>query len=236
MTVIVTVAFLFWKGYDIDWYVTLFALMTFVLFQTTSDRWNESDAKIIRAVSSFVLSLYLVVKTGLPMLYILLGVLVCLILYRLLRTRAAGRLFLISASAFLPALAASVAAIGQIDFSVLIVALPVGLMLDKGAGEESMRNGVTLKSSAVLYSFELMFPYAWLAVCSILGFMPLATVMAFMTFPMAVACSKTMMNSADDNLHLAADMDSRTVSLHLAFSIIFALAFVVSKVHWRIFL
>ena len=86
-----------------------------------------------------------------------------------------------------------------------------------------------VKSSAILYGFEMLFPFVWIALCSMTGFMPIATVIAFMTLPIAIACAKTMRNSVEGGMQMIADLDVRTANLQLTFSLLLTVAFVVSR-------
>jgi 1,4-dihydroxy-2-naphthoate octaprenyltransferase len=126
---------------------------------------------------------------------------------------------------------------------VLLVALPLGLITDgilhsnntrdmhtdSRAGIKTMAMSLGVKSSAVLYGFEMLFPFVWIGVCSIAGFMPIATVIAFMTLPVAIACAQTMKNSVEGGLQMIADLDVRTANLQLFFSLLLTVAFVAAR-------
>ena len=92
-----------------------------------------------------------------------------------------------------------------------------------------MAMSLGVKSSAVLYGFEMLFPFVWIGVCSIAGFMPIATVIAFMTLPVAIACAQTMKNSVEGGLQMIADLDVRTANLQLFFSLLLTVAFVAAR-------
>ena len=74
-----------------------------------------------------------------------------------------------------------------------------------------------------------MVTYVYLAVCSIAGLFPIATVIVFMTIPIALGCSKTMINSIEGGAHLTRDMGARTANLLHLFSILLAIAFAVAR-------
>ena len=92
-----------------------------------------------------------------------------------------------------------------------------------------MAMSLGVKSSAVLYGFEMLFPFVWIGVCSIAGLMPIATVIAFMTLPVAIACAQTMKNSVEGGLQMIADLDVRTANLQLFFSLLLTVAFVAAR-------
>ena len=111
----------------------------------------------------------------------------------------------------------------------LIVAMPPILM--SLAVCRSTRTGTVSQSAAKLYAFELFFPYVWIAAFSIAGSMPLATVMIFLTLPIAIACATTMKNSVTGGPQMIADLDARTANLQRLFCILFMLSFIFAKLY-----
>lgn len=272
MPVIVTAAFLFWKGYEISWGFAIWALLNIIVFHAAGNTWSDyfdfkkkvdaddtfgaktlttgmfepkeiyrlSVALTVVAVAG---GLALMALTGLPLLWIGLGGLICTLLYPMLKYNALGDLVILLAYAFLPTLGTSFVVAGGIIPSVLIVALPLGLITDgilhsnntrdmktdSRAGIRTMAMSLGVKSSAVLYGFEMIFPFIWVGVCSICGFMPLATIIIFMTLPVAIGCAKTMMNSVEGGVHMIADLDVRTANLQLMFSLLLTVSFVIAR-------
>jgi 1,4-dihydroxy-2-naphthoate octaprenyltransferase len=93
-----------------------------------------------------------------------------------------------------------------------------------------MAMGLGKKASAMLYGFEMLFPYIWVAILSILGYMPVGTVAIFLTLPIAIACAKTMKNAVIGGMTLIADLDVRTANLQLQFSALLAASFIITRV------
>ena len=120
------------------------------------------------------------------------------------------------------AVATSLICTGFICWSVLAAIIPVGLI---ASGITHGKN----KLAAQSYAFEIMVTYAYLAVCSIIGIFPIATVIVFMTIPVALGCSKTMMNSIEGGAHLTKDLGARTANLLHLFSALLAVAFAVAR-------
>lgn len=83
--------------------------------------------------------------------------------------------------------------------------------------------------SARIYSFEVLFPFLWIAVCSIIGFMPFYTVFAFLTLPVALGCSETMIKAISCDSDIIGDLSARTSTLQLLFSIILSLTFIADR-------
>lgn len=272
MPVIVTTAFLFWKGYEINWGFAVWALINIIVFHAAGNTWSDyfdfkkkvdaddtfgaktlttgmfTPKEIFRlsiCLTSVAVAggLALMILTGLPLLWIGLGGVLCTLLYPYLKFNALGDLVILLAYAFLPTLGTSFVAAGAVLPSVLIIALPLGLITDgilhcnntrdmatdSRAGIKTMAMSLGVKSSAVLYGFEMIFPFIWVGICSIAGFMPVATVIVFMTLPIAIACAKTMMNSVEGGMHLIADLDVRTANLQLMFSLLLTVAFVIAR-------
>ena len=85
------------------------------------------------------------------------------------------------------------------------------------------------KPSPKRYGFELIAPFIWVGAFSIAGFMPLATIISFMTLPVAIACAQTMKKIADGGSHLFSDLGERTARLQMMFSTLLAVSFVVAR-------
>ena len=272
MPVIVTTAFLFWKGYEISWGFAVWALLNIIVFHAAGNTWSDyfdykkkvdaddtfgaktlttgmfEPKEIFRLSVALTLvavagGVALMALTGLPLLWIGLGGVFCTLLYPYLKFNALGDLVILLAYAFLPTLGTAFVATGGIIPSVLMIALPLGLITDgilhsnntrdidtdSRAGIRTMAMSLGVKSSAVLYGFEMIFPFVWVGICSIAGFMPLTTIVIFMTLPVAIGCAKTMMNSVEGGTHMIADLDVRTANLQLLFSLLLAAAFVIAR-------
>ncbi len=272
MPIIVTLAFLFYKGSEINWLYGVWTLIGMLLFHMTGnvwsdyfDFWKKVDADdtfgaktlttgmfkpeeikrlaIGLLIVSVACGLGLFAVTGLPLLWIGLAGVLCTLLYPVLKFNALGDLDILLAFAFLPTLGTSYAVTGAIDWSVLWIALPVGLITDgilhsnntrdvitdKRAGITTMAMGLGSRFSAWLYGFEVIFPFIWVGVCSIIGIMPLTTLAIFLTLPVAIACAQTMMHSLTGGAGVISDLDVRTANLQLFFSVLLTIAFIAGK-------
>ena len=93
-----------------------------------------------------------------------------------------------------------------------------------------MTHGIFIrKPSRMLYALEMLFPYVWVGVLSIAGFMPMATIIAFITLPIALACAQTMKKVNDGGTHLLADLGERTARLQIMFTILLASSFLIAR-------
>ena len=272
MPVITATAYLFWKGAEINWLFALWALVNIVIFHAAGNTWSDyfdfrkqvdaedtfgaktmttgmfTEKEIFRL--SLVLTIIaaaggvgLLLLTGLPLLWIGLGGVFCTMLYPFLKYNALGDFVILLAYAFLPTIGTAFVTTVAIDWSVLLIALPVGLITDgilhsnntrdtntdKRAGIKTMAMILGAKTSALIYGFEVLFPFVWVGVLSIIGFFPLTTIIIFLTLAVAIGCSQTMMKSLNGDLRIIADLDVRTANLQLMFSALLTIAFIVAK-------
>ena len=273
MPIITTLAFLFWKGAEINWIYGVWALAGMILFHYAGNVWSDwfdyrkkvdaddtFGAKTLTTgmftpkeimglaigllVASVACGLGLAAMTGLPLLWIGLAGAVCTVLYPLLKYNALGDLDILLTFAFLPTIGTSYAATGAIDWNVFLIALPVGLITDgilhcnntrdiatdKRAGINTMAMWLGTKAAARLYAFEMVFPYIWVGICSIIGLLPLHTIIIFLTLPIALACASTMKKSiGQETSMLLGDLDVRTANLQMMFSVLLSISFVVAR-------
>ena len=272
MPIIVTLAYLFWKGAEINWLLGIWTLVNMILFHIAGNVWSDYHdfrkgvdrddtfgAKTLTtgmfrpeeirnlAIGVLVVSiaggLGLVALTGLPLLWIGIAGAALTMLYPVLKYNALGDLDILLTFAFLPTLGTAYVTTGVIDWSVLWIALPVGLITDgilhsnntrdmipdKRAEIKTMAMGLGAKASAWLYAFEVVFPFVWIGVCSMVGIMPFYTVFIFLTIPVALGCANTMVKASKCGSDIIADLDVRTANLQLMFSLILTLTLVVSK-------
>ena len=254
----------------INWLFGLWALVNIVVFHAAGNTWSDwfdyrkkvdaedtfgsktltsgmfAPGEIMRlSVALTVVAcaggIGLLVLTGLPLLWIGLGGVACTLLYPALKYHALGDVVILAAYAFLPTLGTSYVVTGAIDWNVLWIALPVGLvtdgilhanntrdiMTDRRCGITTMAMGLGMKASAWVYGFEMVFPYVWLGICPIAGIMPLWTIIVFLTLPAAIACARTMRKAVDGGGVLIAALDVRTVNVQQMFSLLRTLAFAV---------
>ena len=272
MPIIVTLAYLFWAGAEMNWFLGLWALVGMVLFHCTGNVWSDYfdfkkkvdaedtfGAKTLTTgmfkpeeirnlaigflVVSVACGLGLLAVTGLPLLWIGLAGVACTLLYPVLKYNALGDFDIVMAFAFLPTLGTSYVATGAIDWNVLFVALPVGLITDgilhsnnsrdvvtdRRAGISTMAMSMGAEKSAWLFGFEMLFPYVWVAALSMAGLLPVYTVFIFLTLPIAIGNARTMAKSLKAGVEMIADLDVKTANLQLMFSVLLTAALVAAK-------
>lgn len=75
-----------------------------------------------------------------------------------------------------------------------------------------------------------MSTYIYVAALSFAGLFPMTTIMVFLTIPIAIGCSKTIVNSIEGGAHLTKDLGARTANLIHLFSILFSVSLLVATV------
>ena len=119
----------------------------------------------------------------------------------------------------LVAIATSYIATMTIHWDILLAILPVGLICS------GITHGLG-KGAAYLYAAEIMVTYLYVALLSFFGIFPMTTILVFLTIPIAIGCSQTIINSTEGAVHLTKDLGARTANLLHLFSILLAIAFV----------
>ena len=100
---------------------------------------------------------------------------------------------------------------------------------DRRAGITTMAMGLGTKASAWLFGAEMVFPFIWVAVLSMVGVLPIYTVVIFMTLPVAIGNARVMMKSLTAGVEMIADLDVKTANLQMLFSILLTLSLAVAK-------
>lgn len=155
--VAVTLAYLYGRGYDVNWFAGIWALVNIVFFHAAGNTWSDYHdykrgvdtadtygAKMITggtflpqeirrlAVGLLIVALAggvgLMCLTSLGLLWFGLGGLLCTLLYPYFKYRALGDVVIGLAYALLPMWGTSYVSVGWIDMYVLLLALPVGLI------------------------------------------------------------------------------------------------------------
>ena len=157
MPVAVTLAYLYWMQQDVNWTNGVWALLNIIVFHAAGNTWSDyfdykhhvdrEDTHGVRTLTGglfrpqeiFRLSLSLLVvaliagvglmlRTGLPLLYIGIGGAACTLLYPALKYRALGDVVIFVAYALLPMLGTAYVATGTMDWSTMWAGVPVGLI------------------------------------------------------------------------------------------------------------
>lgn len=157
MPVAVTLAFLYWRGFEVNWLVGLWTLLSVILFHAAGNTWSDySDFKRgvdredtiggmsitsgefllgeIKCLSMLLLAvaavsgLSLMLATGLPTLYLGLAGIALTMMYPFLKYHALGDIDIFLTYSLLPVMGTSYVATGVFVMDVLWLVLPIGLI------------------------------------------------------------------------------------------------------------
>ena len=205
MPVAVTLAYLYWMQQDVNWTNGVWALLNIIVFHAAGNTWSDyfdykhhvdrEDTHGVRTLTGglfrpqeiFRLSLSLLVvaliagvglmlRTGLPLLYIGIGGAACTLLYPALKYRALGDVVIFVAYALLPMLGTAYVATGTMDWSTMWAGVPVGLITvailhanntrdietDVRADIRTLAMTVGARTSMLVYYLEVLLPFVWI--------------------------------------------------------------------------
>lgn len=157
MPVAVTLAFLYWRGFEVNWLVGLWTLLSVILFHAAGNTWSDySDFRRgvdredtiggmsitsgeflpseIKCLSLLLLAvaavsgLSLMLATGLPTLYLGLAGIALTMMYPFFKYHALGDVDIFLTYSLLPVMGTSYVATGAFVMDVLWLVLPIGLI------------------------------------------------------------------------------------------------------------
>ena len=157
MPVLATLAYLFWRGHEINWLTGVWALVNIIVFHAAGNTWSDyydykrgvdrEDAiggmsivsgefqaceikrlAWILLVIAVVAGIGLMLVAGLPVLYFGLAGCALIVLYPWLKYHALGDLDIFLTYSVLPILGTSYVATGALNYETLWLMLPIGLI------------------------------------------------------------------------------------------------------------
>ena len=269
MPVAVTLGYLFAGHQQVNWLNGIWALLNIVIFHASGNTWSDYfdyrrkvdgddtfGAKTItsgmfRAKEIFLLSFGLLavaslagiglwLRTGMPLLYIGLGGLACSVLYPFLKYRSMGDLVIFVAYGLLPTVGTVYAAALHVDWHVLYLAVPVGLITvailhcnnlrdmstDSRARIRTFAMGIGTRASVWVYCFEILFPFLWITGCVVAGILPGLCLVAWSAVVTALKNARMMLGVSRNGLDSISRLDEYTSKLQLQFSVFLIIGFV----------
>lgn len=270
MPVLVTLVYLYWAYDAISWVNGLLALVSMIFFQASGNAWSDyfdfekgvdrADTFGIKTLTSgqFMpreirnlglgllvpavgLGLWLMMRTGLPLLWIGLCGVACSLFYPWLKYRAFGDAVIFVDYGILPTLGTCYVALGVFLPDVLLIMIPVGLITvailhanntrdvktDARAGIATLAMKAGMKTSIFLYLFEVLFPHIWVAACVLLGYFPWWSLLVLITLPPAVANVRAMLRLPAEGIDAISNLDEKTAKYQLMFSLLLTISFLI---------
>lgn len=273
MPVIVTATFLLWKGYDIRWACVILALIGNVMFHAAgnvlSDWWDyrkgvdnekayaipqlvfhqfESDEYIrfsaVLFSAAVCIGLVLTFMTGWELLIIgIIGAALALS-YSFFKFRAMGDIFVFVCFGILPVLGTSFVATGLIDWTSLVISIPLGIFTigvlhdnntvdiatDKEAGIRTLPMLFGEKTSVKIFIAYMVIPFIAVIVCCIAGCLPFWTLACLLAAPAALGNVKAASSYSSKGREAMLGLDQKTAKLHMIFSILLALGLIIASI------
>ena len=271
MPVAVTAAFLLWKGVDVKWLFVLLALLGNVIFHAAgnllSDWWDYR--KGVDNEKAFAIP-FLVHKMFEPKEYIRfsailfsIGIAIGLVLtaftgwqlliiggigfllaanYSFFKFRALGDIFVFVSFGVLPVIGTSFVATGMIDWSLLVISIPLGIFTvavlhnnntvdiatDKESGIHTLPMLLGEKPSVGLYIAYMLIPFVAVAVSCICGWLPYYSLLCFLAVPAAFKNISAATSYYSNGRDAILGLDQKTAQLHLVFSLSMIAGFAVA--------
>lgn len=278
MPVIVTVCYMFWKQYEINWLVAVLCLGFMVLFHAAGNVWDDYFDNKKRGKTEETGVPALTLAACLMLVATALGILVCALagwqliwlglagillalVYPWCKYHVLGDLNVFLTLGVLPVMGTTLAAGGWFDSQlffvfdswreafavilqeVLLFAVPLGLItvaiihsdntrdiaVDRIAGIHTLPTLVGHKASVVIYICEIIIPYIWIGVLSIIGILPMLTVFIFLTMPFACGLCYNMRKSLKLGTRRIKTLDAATARIQLFFSLALSLSMIISR-------
>ena len=273
MPVVVTLAFLYWMRLDVNWINGVWALLNIIVFHAAGNTWSDyfdyrhrvdrADTHGVRTLTDglfrpqeiFRLSLVLLLvalvagvgllmRTGLPLLYIGIGGVICTLLYPALKYRALGDLVIFVNFALLPMLGTAYAATGRVDWSTMWAGVPVGLITvailhanntrdietDVRADIRTLAMTLGAPVSVAVYYLEVLLPFVWVVGCAAAGVFPWWTMLVLPALVPAVGNVRVMASYPVHGMEGISRLDELTAKLQLLFSLLLTLSFILARV------
>ena len=192
MPIVVTLAYLFWKGAAINWLYAAGALAVTMIWAYIL---GEGLSKLRKCKLSWI-----------------------------------GYIIALTAISIAPAIATAYVATGSLAWDTLWASGPVSLI---SAGILRAKNARDIKTptrcTSHTYGAEVLLPMIVIGICSIIGILPMHTIIVFMTSPIAVALHRTMKRGVKEGVGPLVDLDTRTVNYLLIISTLLTVSLVAAK-------
>lgn len=273
MPVVATTAFLAWKGCDINWLCAALALFGIVLFHAAgnllSDWWdyrkgvdNEQAYAIPNLVFHYfepkeylafsavlfavgiAVGLVLTALSGWQLLVIGAAGFVLAASYSFFKFRALGDIFVFFCFGVLPVIGTSFVETGAMDWSALVLSLPLGIFTvavlhdnntvdvatDRESGIRTLPMYIGEKASVVLYLVYVVLPYLAVIAFIIAGLLPVASLLCLVSAVVAFGNFRQACGYFKKGREAMLGLDRKTAQLHLAFSVLLSLGLALSAI------
>ena len=184
----------------------------------------------------------LLLTQSVELLYVGLAGGVLTLLYSFLKYRALGDVVIVLNYAILPIMGTSIVAVGHIDWSAMVLAVPLGLITDsilhinnardavsdRAAGARTFAMLIGPKASSLMYRAEVLLPFVWVVVAVCVGWLPVLTILVFVVAKTAWDMARQAKGLVSEGPAKVAMLDQQSAQLQAKFSVLMIVALVVS--------
>ncbi len=184
----------------------------------------------------------LLITQNLDLLWVGLAGGVLTLLYSFLKYRALGDVVIVLNYAILPIMGTSIVAVGHIDWSAMVLAVPLGLITDsilhinnardavsdRAAGARTFAMLIGPKASSLMYRAEVLLPFVWVVVAVCVGWLPVFTILVFVVAKTAWGMAQQAKGLVTEGPAKVAMLDQQSAQLQAKFSVLMIVALVVS--------
>ncbi|MBR7129709.1 MAG: prenyltransferase, partial [Tidjanibacter sp.] len=164
------------------------------------------------------------------------------LLYSFLKYRSLGDVVIILTYAILPIIGTSLVTVGQVDWSAMVLAVPLGLITDsilhinnardaesdRAAGARTFAMRIGPKASALIYQFEVLFPIVWVLIAIFAGWLPPLTLVVCAVGNTAMGMARQARKLTTEGPAAIAHLDQQSAKLQAEFSVVMIVSLVVS--------
>lgn len=185
-----------------------------------------------------LIGVYLLINTGLPLLFIGIVGIIAATLYYKFKYVALGDLIIFLSFGWGIALGTVYVMTGQLIWPILLVVAPTGLLIvailhanntrdmlqDKAAGIKTQAMNLGLEGSQVMYQTLLLVAYLLIAVAVMIRLLHPLAFLVLLSFPIAIKNIKLMKTATINDLAIIQFLDTHTAKLVLMFSLLLVAA------------
>lgn len=273
MPVVSATAFMIWKGYDVNYAAALLAMAGVVIFHFAGNvlsDWfdyrrgvdNERayaipnlvfhhfepgeylKYSIMLFVAGIVIGIVLCIMTGWELLYIGLAGFLLAASYSFFKYNAMGDIFVFGVFGVLLVTGTSLVTAGIIDWTVLCVSVPLGIMTvavlhnnntvdiasDRDSGIHTVPMALGEKVSVVLYIVYMTLPYIAVLAACILGYMPWLAMLCWISCFMAAGNIRSSLSYFSKGREAIMGLDQKTAQMHLLFSLLLSAGLLLASI------
>ena len=184
----------------------------------------------------------LLLTQSVELLYVGLAGGVLTLFYSFLKYRALGDVVIVLNYAILPIMGTSIVAVGHIEWSAMVLAVPLGLITDsilhsnnardavsdRAAGARTFAMLIGPKASSLMYRAEVLLPFVWVVVAVCVGWLPVLTILVFVVAKTAWDMARQAKGLVSEGPAKVAMLDQQSAQLQAKFSVLMIVALVVS--------